>query len=70
MAWHTRGMTALRTLLSAFTETMAPDGRLVRLRFRATLDLLLTAGITILAVALAVGFQVLGRWARRSGWVD
>ena len=31
---------------------------------------LLTTGITILAVTLAVGYQVLGRWARRSGRID
>lgn len=63
-------MTALRTLLSAISEVMVPDERILRMRFRTTLDMLVTAGITILAIVLAVGYQVLGRWARRAGWVD
>ena len=63
-------MTVLRTILSAFTETMAPDGQMMHMRLRTTLDLLVTTAITILAVVLAVGYQVVGRWARRSGGVD
>lgn len=63
-------MAALRTLVSAVAEGMAPDATTTRLRFRATLDIILTAAITVLAVALALGYQVIGRWARRAGWVD
>lgn len=63
-------MTALRTILSGFTEAMAPDGTMMRMRFRTTLDLLVTVAIAILAVALAVGYQVAGPLARRAGWVD
>jgi hypothetical protein len=32
-----------------------------------TLDLLVTLGVTFLAVGLAVGYQLVGRWARRGG---
>jgi transcriptional regulator GlxA family with amidase domain len=63
-------MTALRTILSAFADAMAPDGMILRMRFRTTLDMLVTTAITVLAVVLAVGYQVIGRWARRAGWVD
>ncbi len=63
-------MSVLRSILSAYTEAMTPDGTMVRMRLRSTLDLLLTTGVTILAIGLAVGYQVVGRWARRSGWVD
>jgi hypothetical protein len=44
-----------------------PMGGLWRLRTRMTLDLLVTLGVTLLAVGLAIGYQVLGRWARRIG---
>ena len=70
MACHTRGMTALRTLFSAISEVMVPDEMVMRMRFRTTLDMLVTSGIAVLAVMLAVGYQVIGRWARRAGWVD
>ncbi|MEX1345365.1 MAG: hypothetical protein AB1Z63_11890 [Candidatus Limnocylindrales bacterium] len=63
-------MSALRTLLSAFTDAMVPDGTVLRMRFRSTLDTLVTLVVTLLAVVLAVGYQVVGRWARRAGWVD
>ena len=63
-------MTALRTLLMAISDAMAPDGRFLRMRFRTRLDMLVTAFVTLLAVVLAVGYQVIGRWARRTGWVD
>lgn len=63
-------MTALRTLFSAVADAMTPDGMILRMRFRTTLDLLVTAVVTVLAIGLAIGFQVVGRWARRSGWVD
>jgi len=63
-------MTALRTLFSAISEVMVPDEMVMRMRFRTTLDMLVTSGIAVLAVMLAVGYQVIGRWARRAGWVD
>jgi hypothetical protein len=59
-------MSALRTIFSAMSGSMTPDGTMVRIRFRTTLDMLLTMAITVLAVGLAVGYQVFGRWARRS----
>jgi hypothetical protein len=44
-----------------------PLSSLWRLRARITLDLLVTLGVTILAVGLAAGYQLVGRWTRRSG---
>jgi hypothetical protein len=41
-----------------------------RLGFSMTLDWLRAMAIVMLALVLAVGFQVLRHWARRSGWVD
>ena len=66
VAWHTRTMTALRTIFSAVADSMTPDGTMVRMRTRTTLDMVVTLATTILAVVLIVGFQVLGRWTRRS----
>ncbi len=60
-------MSALRTIISAVADSMAPDGTLVRMRFRTTLDTLVTLAVAVLAVGLAVGYQLVGRWARRSG---
>lgn len=69
-AWHTRGMSALRTILSAVIESMTPGGPLMRMRFRTTLDMLVTLSVAVLAVVLTVGYQVVGRWARRIDPVD
>jgi hypothetical protein len=44
-----------------------PLGSLWRLRARVTLDLLVTLGVTAFAIGLAVAYQLVGRWARRSG---
>lgn len=63
-------MNALRTVLSALGESMAPDGTMTKMRMRTTLDLLLTFAITVLAVALTVGYQVFGRWARHQNPPD
>jgi hypothetical protein len=63
-------MNALRTILSALGESMAPDGTMAKMRVRTTLDMLLTLAVTLLAVALTVGYQVFGRWARRQNPPD
>lgn len=63
-------MRALAAILSAFVETMAPDGNLVRLRLRTTLDMVITLVVTLLAVVLTVGYQVIGRWSRRQARDD
>jgi hypothetical protein len=63
-------MNALRTILSALGESMAPDGTMAKMRVRTTLDMLLTLAVTVLAVALTVGYQVFGRWARRQNPPD
>jgi len=63
-------MSAIGTIISAIANSMTPDGTLARIRFRTTLDMLVTLVVTVLAVALTVGYQVFGRWARRSGRTD
>jgi hypothetical protein len=63
-------MNALRTILSALGESIAPDGTMAKMRVRTTLDMLLTLAVTLLAVALTVGYQVFGRWARRQNPPD
>jgi hypothetical protein len=63
-------MSALRSFFSAVAESMTPNTTMARMRLRTTLDVLLTLGVTLLAVGLAVGYQVIGRWARRSGSPD
>jgi hypothetical protein len=52
-------MRALRTILGGIAEGMTPDGTMVRNRARLTLESLITSAVTILAVGLAVGYQVL-----------
>jgi hypothetical protein len=59
-------MNALGSVIAAVADSFMPDGTTARLRFRATLDMLLTLLITLLAVALTVGYQLFGRWARRT----
>ena len=44
-----------------------PLGSLWRLRARVTLDLLVTLAVTLIAIGLAAGYQLVGRWSRRSG---
>lgn len=44
---------------------MTPDGTMVKNRARIRVDMLLTLAITILAIVLAVGYQVLGRLGPR-----
>jgi hypothetical protein len=44
-----------------------PVSGLWRLRARITLDLLVTLSVAALAIGLAVAYQLVGRWARRSG---
>ena len=58
-------MSGLRTFITAIADAMTPDGTVVGMRMRATLDMLVTLVVTVLAVVLTVGFQVFGRWARR-----
>jgi hypothetical protein len=63
-------MSALRTVFSALAESMTPDGTMARMRFRTTVDMVVTLIVTVLAVVLAVGYQVIGPLARRLGWID
>ncbi len=60
-------MGALRTVFSAVLEAMTPDASLARMRMRTTLDMVVTLVVTVLAIGLTVGYQVLGRWSRRRG---
>jgi hypothetical protein len=59
-------MSAFRTIIVVVADSMAADGRLMRLRVRTTLDTLVTLLVAVLAIGLAVGYQLVGRWARRS----
>jgi hypothetical protein len=63
-------MSAFRTIFSAVSDSMTPDGTIVRMRVRTTVDMVLTLAITVLAVGLTVGYQVVGRWVRRSDSSD
>lgn len=58
-------MSVLRVALSAIGEIWAPDPVMVKTRARITLDHILTLVITLLAIALAIGYQVLGRLGPR-----
>ena len=51
-------MSALRTILGGLAEGMTPDGTMVRNRMRIRLDMLVTVVVGILAIALAVVYQV------------
>jgi len=61
-------MPSVREVLGTMTEALTPGGAILRLRFRVSLDMLLTAAITLMAVGLAVTYQVLLRLGpRRAG---
>jgi|GEM_PF-4651363 len=59
-------MSALRSILSPIVNGMSPDGTIMRIRLRTTLDMVLTMGITVFAVALTIGYHVSGRRGRNS----
>jgi hypothetical protein len=63
-------MSALRSVFTALADSMTPDGTMAKMRFRTTLDMLVTFVVAVLAVALAIGYQVIGPLARRFGWID
>ncbi len=67
---HSGLMSAIRTILALVSDALAADGTMMRIRFRATYDQVVTLGIAVLAVGLAVGYQVLGRLGRRSNTSD
>jgi hypothetical protein len=52
-------MGALRSIMAGFGDLMTPDSTLLRVRFRARLDLFLTLVISLMAIGLGVGYQVL-----------
>jgi hypothetical protein len=59
-----------RVLVAAVQEVLVPSEELMRMRFRQRVDTLITALLTGMVVVLAVGYQVFGRWVRRSGRPD
>jgi hypothetical protein len=63
-------MRALRKAFTALAESMTPDGTMTKMRARSSMDTFVTLAVTALAIVLGVGYQVVGRWARRAGWVD
>jgi hypothetical protein len=54
-------MQIIRRELRSAGVAAAPRGRVTRLRFRATLDTLVALAVTLVAVGLAVGYQVFRR---------
>jgi hypothetical protein len=58
-------MSPLKQVAGAVAESMTPDSTIHRVRFRITLDRLLTLAITVLAITLVIGYQVLLRWGER-----
>jgi transcriptional regulator GlxA family with amidase domain len=52
-------MRAPRSILAGFGDLMTPDSTLLRVRFRARLDLFLTLVISLVAVGLGVGYQIM-----------
>lgn len=52
-------MNSLRHVVTAFAEDAAPRGTVLRAQLRVTVETLVTAATTALAVALTVGYQLL-----------
>jgi len=52
-------MRALRAILIDLGEAMAPDSTLLRVRFRAQRDQVITLLLATVAFGLALGYQVL-----------
>ena len=67
-AWHTPDMSLLRTILGGVAEGMAPDPTMASLRFRHGIEMVLTILAAILAVILAIGYQVFLRVPR--SWLE
>ncbi len=61
-------MRVMSAILSAIGEILVPRGNMDQIRFRVAN--LVTLLMTVVMVLLAVGYQVLGRWARRSSHPD
>jgi hypothetical protein len=58
-------MSPIKRVIGGVAGAAAPDDTMVRVRFRTSLDALLTLAIAMLAIVLAVGYQVLSRWGDR-----
>ena len=58
-------MSFFKQLLGDFAGHVAPGGTLDRVRFRVGLNMLRNNAITVLAIALAIGYQVLLHWGHR-----
>jgi hypothetical protein len=65
-----RTLIAIRTLIRTFVDIIVeiyrPDTTLARNRFEVSLDMVKALFITLLAVVLTVGYQVVRLWARRA----
>ena len=57
-------MRVMSAILSAIGEILVPRDDMEQIRFRVAN--LITLLVTAVMVLLAVGYQVFGRWARRS----
>jgi hypothetical protein len=63
-------MSVGRKLLQALAETVSADNEVFRRRLGIRLDQVVALVLTALAVLLAIGYQVLGRWPHRPGARD
>ena len=52
-------MGVLRSMRAGLAELMTPDGTLLRVRFQARLDQLLTLAVALIAIGLGLGYQAL-----------
>lgn len=61
-------MRSMRSSLSQIAWETMPDGSLTRVRLRITAELLLTLGFALMALSMAVSYQVLRHLPR--AWRD
>jgi hypothetical protein len=59
--WHTPDMQIIRRELRSAGTAAAPRGRIWRMELRASVDTLMALGVTLIAVAMAVGYQLFRR---------
>jgi hypothetical protein len=58
-------MSALRGVIAGVGDSITPDPTITKNRLSITLDRLVFIGVTLLAIGLVVGYQLLGRLGPR-----
>ena len=58
-------MGILSAIAARIGGVLVPDGTVMRNQAKNTADRLVILGVTLLAIGLAIGYQVLGRWGHR-----